>query len=1037
MAYFVETSVNDGANSFFADYTLTYPPQAKSGDLLILRVHSNGNTTEDFNTPTGWTKVGTTQNVSGLGALYYRLHDGVDSSVTVTATAGTFRWCLQIDAFRDVDQTTPVVTSAEGTESGTKITFPSVTPTSKSDLYYVSTFSNSSQWEMKSDCSGNYPFELIGLGFHRWTRGIIISWITGIDSTVATGTDVQLQSNNTNKGGTVLIIKNSAGGRTTAPVIVDYAENRKFGDFCNDNANEVDNDWVDGSTIVGTIDGDTVVTEANKSNGGSGNTGNINGTNFSPTSTIAGEWSWWYQSITVDFTGKTLIAMFGEPNANRAEEVGIILLDSLDNYSIFSLPQGTRFQNQPLMVSLNSTPRFSSITPADLTDITKVGTISRHGGNSTDGHYLPSIKIINKIQILGGTSTDPSTSQSLYHLQNALLMPEMVLAQGEGQLLSRTNIEVGDGTSETVFSGNDKSLEFGGDDGVQFLQDSQDLSLTFNSSSTDDVSVNSINASSNSSAYDLTNANASATYSFDGTTVAGMKPTLNASIAVNAQKFSNCDTIIGAGGTYTSLIVESSVGATNAMQISAGADLTGSTFEKGAETYALELTNAGSYDLSNCTFTGYTTDLNVTATTGTVSVTLALGQSTPTHITAGATVSFILPQLSGTVASIVAGSRLQVYNVTTATEIYNDIPGTSYTINYDEGAEFTSGDTVRVRLTCQSGITACDWFEVNTVANASGWSVLAAQLTLPAYTTIGIDGSTVGEYTLDGANVQVDANDLDGTTTKQRLVAWYYYAGTTEEGIRSFFKGIMLEDEGNARIETSVIDLLVDNVSNVQLQFTDNNFRLYRDDDASWVLYPSTGGQGVSYSSDKVYVKIVGGQSGDSSGYVPGSELNIQTTPGITVTASVFTKFGVQVNGTVTLTEVSSGQYTGSFPLNSVADGQYIVKFSDGTNNIGVGDMFVRNEEEITQELFETKVEADARQTDLITEHDDTQAQLTALSSSVSDVETKAEADIRQAALIAEHDATQVDTAAIKERTDRLPDNPASREEVMAPKIHL
>jgi hypothetical protein len=557
---------------------------------------------------------------------------------------------------------------------------------------------------------------------------------------------------------------------------------------------------------------------------------------------------------------KVLRGDFSESNSGRASEAGFILLDSSNNWSVFTtLKESRSGEGWTINISENSTPRYSSTTAADLTDITKIGTISRVSSLTTDGHFVLSIKVIDSINILGGTTTDPSTSQGLYHLGNAQFLRNAISAQGEGQLISRTPIQIGDGTRETVFSGSDKSLEFGGNDGVYYFQESQDLSLNFNSTATDSVDFNSISASDGNSVFDLSSLNASASYGFTGTTVAGMNPTLNASIAVNAQKYSNCDTIIGGAGTYTNIIVEVSAGATNAMQVTAGVDLTGSTFEKGSETYALELTNAGSYDFTDCVFTGYTTDLNVTASSGTVTITLSLGQSEPTYVTAGATVVFNFPQLTASITGIVAGSRLQIYNTTTATEVVNQIiAGTSYSANYNEGTDYTSGDIIRVRLTCQSGATACDWFEINVLASASGWSVLAAQESLTAYSSLGVDGSTVTEYSLDGTNIQIDANDTDGTSTKKRLVAWYYYAGTLEEGIRSFFGGIELEDDANAVIRTSVVDLTIDNISSRQLRLSDTDFRLYRDDSSTIIEYPSTGGYGINTDAGKVFITNAG-----------------------------------------------------------------------------------------------------------------------------------------------------------------------------------
>ena len=325
--------------------------------------------------------------------------------------------------------------------------------------------------------------------------------------------------------------------------------------------------------------------------------------------------------------------------------------------------------------------------------------------------------------------------------------------------------------------------------------------------------------------------------------------------------YSNCAFIQGAsfasnGATITNCAWDATLRAAGAFDLTVESGIAEGSVRN--NTNGIEISAAGAYDLSAFVFSNNTTDVNVTATTGTVTLTLADGQSVTTA-TAGATIVFSTPLITANVTNVVAGSRLQIYNVTTDTEIANEVvPGTSYSASYVNGTDYTSGDTIRVRLTCQSGTTACEWFEQNTVANLSGWTVVANQVDLTAYATLGIDGSLVTEYTLDGTNLQVDANDLDGGTTKKRLVAWYYYAGTLEDGIRNFFGGIELEDNANAKIVTSIIDLTVDNVSSVQLRMTDTDFRLYRDDGATWIEYPSTGGFGIDTDSGKVFITNAG-----------------------------------------------------------------------------------------------------------------------------------------------------------------------------------
>jgi hypothetical protein len=299
--------------------------------------------------------------------------------------------------------------------------------------------------------------------------------------------------------------------------------------------------------------------------------------------------------------------------------------------------------------------------------------------------------------------------------------------------------------------------------------------------------------------------------------------------------------------------------------ISNGANIDGSTIENDLDIQGSSITTftnltvngvmdfntSGNYNLNSCTIN------EVTNSSG-GAVTLTIDTDTTITTNTGPNITVEIP-VQYTISNIVAGSRIQIYNTTTSTEIYNAIvAGTSYSDTYTEGTDFTDGDIVRVRLTCQSGTTACEWFTQNALASSSGWSVVANQMTLTAYPSLGVDGSTVTEYSLDGTNVQVDANDTDGLTTKKRLVAWYYYAGTTEVGIRDFFDGVELEDEANAKIVTSIVDLTVDNVSSRQLRMTDTDFRLYRDDGNTWIEYPSTGGYGIDTDSGKVFITNAG-----------------------------------------------------------------------------------------------------------------------------------------------------------------------------------
>jgi hypothetical protein len=212
----------------------------------------------------------------------------------------------------------------------------------------------------------------------------------------------------------------------------------------------------------------------------------------------------------------------------------------------------------------------------------------------------------------------------------------------------------------------------------------------------------------------------------------------------------------------------------------------------------------------------------------------------------------------GSVTNIRAGSRIRVYNVTTSTEIVNEIvSGTTWTYPYDEGADFTDGDIINVRLARCTGATASIGYEGTAVAGSNGWSLFAAQDDDVVYNANGIDGTAVTEFTFDYPNVEVDIDDPDGASTITRLYAWWSNERTTVDGIRTLIGGLIAEDSANYKIITSVVDLKLDNVAATGVIFT-GDLRLYRDDGLAPVVSSTTGGGSITLYAGKVYTVAVG-----------------------------------------------------------------------------------------------------------------------------------------------------------------------------------
>lgn len=269
-------------------------------------------------------------------------------------------------------------------------------------------------------------------------------------------------------------------------------------------------------------------------------------------------------------------------------------------------------------------------------------------------------------------------------------------------------------------------------------------------------------------------------------------------------------------------------------------------FEGITVTGALNFDTAGTYTVTNSNIG------EVTNTSGGI-VTLNVDNNTTISTNTGPDINIILPPKSVTVTDLIVGSRVQIFNVTTGTEISNGV-AVSSTFTYTlTGSEISTGDTVRVRATQQNGVTASLPLEALGVFGVDGVSIIGTQSPDLIYNSFGIDGSLVTKFNLDFSNVQIDytvASDF----TAQELYAWWVYSITSNNGIRDFFGGITAVDLANIRINNSVVNIFFDTTTNFNILQTDN-VRLFREDEQYPVINPTTGGGAIDVVwRDKVFV---------------------------------------------------------------------------------------------------------------------------------------------------------------------------------------
>jgi hypothetical protein len=212
---------------------------------------------------------------------------------------------------------------------------------------------------------------------------------------------------------------------------------------------------------------------------------------------------------------------------------------------------------------------------------------------------------------------------------------------------------------------------------------------------------------------------------------------------------------------------------------------------------------------------------------------------------------------NASISSIVSGSRLRIYNESTATETYNDVPGTSFSDSYTEGSTYTAGNIISIYITQTSGVTAQLPYTATAIASSTGWTVIAAQVSDTVYDGYGLNGSSITKFSADYVNDEVDLT-VASNFSAQEFYAWWSYNLTTSQGISDFYGGVTALDAANLRLNNSIVNLFWDNTTATNVYQTDN-IRIYRADEAYPVQNPTSGGGGIDVVwRSKVFIAETG-----------------------------------------------------------------------------------------------------------------------------------------------------------------------------------
>jgi hypothetical protein len=210
-------------------------------------------------------------------------------------------------------------------------------------------------------------------------------------------------------------------------------------------------------------------------------------------------------------------------------------------------------------------------------------------------------------------------------------------------------------------------------------------------------------------------------------------------------------------------------------QLSAAANLTKEIFLTTADGINYILVSNWDITITNVIVTATDQALFCTGS-GTYSVTGASGDFT------GILGDAISTRVKIAITDIVDGSRIQLYDMTSAAELVNEIvSGTDFSIAFIYAVDHT----IRLRLTYVDGATTAYYWHTQTgTVTATGLTFVAVQVQNTIYEEVNIDGSLVTECSISGTTIRIFIDDPDNTTTAQRIYNWYQYYLFTEDGIR-------------------------------------------------------------------------------------------------------------------------------------------------------------------------------------------------------------------------------------------------------------
>ena len=524
-------------------------------------------------------------------------------------------------------------------------------------------------------------------------------------------------------------------------------------------------------------------------------------------------------SADVDMTGKFFALEWNSGAfASQVGDNGLIIVfedNAGTSWEAFQLSQKTGYQwfnEYGVVIDLENATPYDSAGTLDWTLVRKVSPLLHRSGASAAARSfnIKNMLLVGKTTMMGGNVDKPLTINYLRQVLHG--MGYMGLVGGEAPAVTlRSDVQIGDtGTTTTYYDATGTLHAFPGaydaltQREVNIPANQIDLSVDAGPDDTINFTATAISATLEQNFIFASGTDAGADYSMQGAAIIGVLPTGQTAVPQVGATYSACDTVAFGGANATNVTITDTTSTNAAASWDAsGATADSCTIDGTGAAYAAEFgTAVTSINLIDCDITtGSTNKVHVLKASGTVTITisgttnLAIDGSEVTS--AGATVVIAAPELyqKVTVSGITTGARVQIYDTTSSTELFNgtatagDTVVSGSTVVWTDPTAASADRAVRVRVSYVSGVTAKNFIETSglTCGQTSG----TAEITYPVtptddsvYNANGENGATIyggGEITfVDASPDRIEmAMAADTLPLKEQYAAWVYYVFTS------------------------------------------------------------------------------------------------------------------------------------------------------------------------------------------------------------------------------------------------------------------